>query len=54
MIKFGTDGWRAVIGEDFTFENLKIVSQAIADYLKKNKKDLCGILNILLMKIIIL
>jgi alpha-D-glucose phosphate-specific phosphoglucomutase len=38
MIKFGTDGWRAVIGEDFTFENLKIVSQAIADYLKKNKK----------------
>ncbi len=40
MIKFGTDGWRAVIAEDFTFDNLKIVSQAIADYLKlqKNKK----------------
>ncbi len=35
MIKFGTDGWRAVIAEDFTFENVKIVSQAIADYLKK-------------------
>ncbi|MCM8756482.1 MAG: phosphoglucomutase/phosphomannomutase family protein [Candidatus Omnitrophica bacterium] len=36
MIKFGTDGWRAVIGEEFTFQNLRIVSQAIADYLKKN------------------
>ncbi|MBD3245785.1 MAG: phosphoglucomutase/phosphomannomutase family protein [Candidatus Omnitrophica bacterium] len=38
MIKFGTDGWRAVIAEDFTFENLRVVSQAIADYAKKNKK----------------
>ena len=38
MIKFGTDGWRAIIAEDFTFENVKIVSQAIADYLKGNKK----------------
>jgi len=38
MIKFGTDGWRAVIAEDFTFENVKIVSQAIADYLKKTKR----------------
>lgn len=39
MIKFGTDGWRAVIAEDFTFENIRIVSQAIADYLKDNKKN---------------
>ncbi len=38
MIKFGTDGWRAIIAEDFTFENIKIVSQAISDYLKGNKK----------------
>jgi alpha-D-glucose phosphate-specific phosphoglucomutase len=35
MIKFGTDGWRAVIAKDFTFENVAIVSQAIADYLYK-------------------
>jgi alpha-D-glucose phosphate-specific phosphoglucomutase len=34
-IKFGTDGWRGVISEDFTFENVKIVSQAMADYLKE-------------------
>ncbi|MDI6606806.1 MAG: phosphoglucomutase/phosphomannomutase family protein, partial [Candidatus Omnitrophota bacterium] len=33
MIKFGTDGWRGIIGDDFTFENLRIVSQALADYL---------------------
>ncbi len=32
-IKFGTDGWRAVIAETFTFENLRLVSQALADYL---------------------
>ncbi len=33
-IKFGTDGWRAVIAEEFTFENVSLVAQAIADYLK--------------------
>ena len=33
-IKFGTSGWRAIIGEDFTFDNVRIVTQAIADYLK--------------------
>jgi len=38
MIKFGTDGWRAVIAEDFTFENVKIVAQAVADYLKNIKR----------------
>jgi alpha-D-glucose phosphate-specific phosphoglucomutase len=31
-IKFGTDGWRAVISEEFTFANLRKVSQAIADW----------------------
>lgn len=41
-IKFGTDGWRAVISEDFTFENVKIVSQAIADFVKKQKTGLRG------------
>ena len=34
-IKFGTDGWRGIIGEDFTFANVRKVSQAIADFLKK-------------------
>ncbi|MCI0387277.1 MAG: phosphoglucomutase/phosphomannomutase family protein [Acidobacteria bacterium] len=33
-IKFGTDGWRARIAEDFTFANVEIVTQALVDYLK--------------------
>ena len=32
-IKFGTDGWRAIIAEDFTFENVELVTAAIAKYL---------------------
>jgi len=35
MIKFGTSGWRAVMGEEFTFQNVRLVIQAIANYLKK-------------------
>ena len=30
-IHFGTDGWRGVISDTFTFHNLRLVSQAIAD-----------------------
>jgi alpha-D-glucose phosphate-specific phosphoglucomutase len=33
-IHFGTDGWRAVISDTFTFHNLRLVSQAIADAVK--------------------
>jgi alpha-D-glucose phosphate-specific phosphoglucomutase len=33
-IKFGTDGWRAVISDQFTFSNLRLVSQAVADYVR--------------------
>jgi phosphomannomutase len=36
-IKFGTDGWRARIAEDFTFANVEIVTQALVDYLKTQK-----------------
>jgi len=32
-IKFGTDGWRAIIARDYTFANLERVAQAYADYL---------------------
>ncbi len=34
-IKFGTDGWRAVIADEFTFSNVRIVAQALADYWKQ-------------------
>ena len=31
-IVFGTSGWRGILCEDFIFENVKIVTQAIADH----------------------
>ena len=36
QIRFGTDGWRAVIAEDFTFANVERVAQATADYWRAN------------------
>jgi len=34
-IKFGTDGWRGVIAEDFTFDNVRACAEGVACYLKK-------------------
>lgn len=45
-IKFGTDGWRAIIGEDFNSQNVEIVTNAIGKYIFDNfgldKKILIG------------
>lgn len=38
QIKFGTDGWRAIISKEFTFENVEIVGQAISDFIKSQRK----------------
>jgi phosphomannomutase len=38
-IKFGTDGWRAIIAKDFTVENVARVTEATAVWLKKNFKE---------------
>jgi alpha-D-glucose phosphate-specific phosphoglucomutase len=35
-IKFGTDGWRGVISDDFTFDNVKVVAQAISQWIKRS------------------
>jgi alpha-D-glucose phosphate-specific phosphoglucomutase len=35
-IKFGTDGWRSVIAEDYTFDNVKRCTQGFASYLLEN------------------
>src|SRR5438445_11875256 len=32
-IKFGTDGWRGIIADDFTYESVRIATQGIAQYL---------------------
>src|SRR5262245_38798752 len=37
-IKFGTDGWRGVIADDYTFENVRRVAGAIAAYVLENEK----------------
>jgi phosphomannomutase len=37
IIKFGTDGWRAIIAQDFTNYNVARVSKALADWLKQKK-----------------
>jgi alpha-D-glucose phosphate-specific phosphoglucomutase len=33
-IKFGTDGWRGIIAQDFTFDNVRACAQGVADYFK--------------------
>ena len=38
-IKFGTDGWRAIISDEFTFSNLRLVAQAIAQYILEETPD---------------
>lgn len=37
MIRFGTSGWRAVISDEFTFDNVRKVTLAIAEYLKRHR-----------------
>ena len=34
-IKFGTDGWRGIIAQDFTFDNVRACAQGVADYVKQ-------------------
>ncbi len=42
-IKFGTDGWRGVIGDDFTFANVRRVSSAIASYVREEEDPRLGL-----------
>jgi len=41
-IKFGTDGWRAIIADTYTLKNVRILTQAVADYLGKGKSVAVG------------
>lgn len=43
-IKFGTDGWRGIIAEDFNFANARIVAQAIARYVVRAEDPRRGVL----------
>src|SRR6266852_5172070 len=39
QIKFGTDGWRGVVGDDFTYETLRYAAQGVAEYLRDKGGD---------------
>src|SRR5664279_6458507 len=44
QIKFGTDGWRAIIADDFTFANVRTAAEAVAAYVHAKEdptKGLC-------------
>jgi len=43
-IKFGTDGWRGLIADDFTFDNVRRVAGAIASYVLKNEDPTHGVI----------
>jgi phosphomannomutase len=42
-IQFGTDGWRGLIGEDFTFANVRRIAAAIAQYVRKESSASSGL-----------
>jgi alpha-D-glucose phosphate-specific phosphoglucomutase len=43
-IKFGTDGWRGIIADDFTFDNVRRVAGAIASYVLKHEDSKRGVM----------
>jgi len=43
-IKFGTDGWRGVIGKDFTLENARLVAHAISRYVVRGEDARKGVM----------
>src|SRR5438874_11486637 len=38
-IKFGTDGWRGITADDFTYATVRRVVQGMADYMRSRSKD---------------
>src|SRR5664279_5065621 len=42
-IHFGTDGWRAIIADDFTYANVRLVAAAIANYIHRKEDPAKGV-----------
>lgn len=42
-IKFGTSGWRAILADEFTFENVRVVTQAICDHIRSRNETEKGV-----------
>jgi phosphomannomutase len=43
VVKFGTDGWRGIIADDFTFENVRVAARAIALYVLEHEDSKAGV-----------
>jgi phosphomannomutase len=42
-VKFGTDGWRGIIADDFTYANVRVAAAAIANYVLKHENAAAGV-----------
>lgn len=42
-VKFGTDGWRGIIADDFTYENVRVAARAIAHYVMEHEDAKAGV-----------
>lgn len=43
VVKFGTDGWRGIIADDFTYENVRVAARAIAMYVLAHENAAAGV-----------
>src|ERR1700712_840421 len=43
VVKFGTDGWRGIIADDFTYENVRVAARAIAHYVIEQEDSQAGV-----------
>ncbi len=43
VVKFGTDGWRGIIADDFTYENVRVAARAIALYVLEHEDAAAGV-----------
>ena len=42
VVKFGTDGWRGIIADDFTYANVRVAARAIAHYVLNHEDAKIG------------
>ena len=43
VVKFGTDGWRGIIADDFTYDNVRVAARAIAHYVLEHEDPKRGV-----------
>jgi phosphomannomutase len=43
VVKFGTDGWRGIIADDFTYANVRVAARAIAHYVMEHEDASAGV-----------